>query len=145
MDYTKLTDQEIIDVLRYHNLISVHFLPQNWMRLIESIPIVPGTTVAVELIDLYIATSLFQENVTVPSDLNLNLITAEYYHEVAPMLYLPRNFSTDNLQRAKQIIRIIQSYQSTRIQSNTGQSNRIQVMPVIYSGNNRVGDYSSTF
>ncbi len=113
MDYTKLTDQERIDVLQYYGLINTHFLPDNWLQLISSIPLIPGSATAVELIDLYIGTKLFERGLNIPDDLNTNNITADYYQMVAPMLYLPPDFSIDHLQRAKRVIRIIRSLKSS--------------------------------
>lgn len=67
----------------------------------------PGSAIAVELIDLYIATSLVNLDVILPPQLDINAITPEYYRQLAPIIYLPPDYTLENISRAKRILRII--------------------------------------
>ena len=149
MDYSKLTNQEIIAALQFHNLIIGNQLPNNWHQLIQTIKVEPGAAVAVELIDLYIADILYKQGIEIPPELNTNIITPEYYQQLAPVLYLPTTFTNDNLTRTKRIVRIIRSFINNKTPMINITPNypiiaqqKIQIMPVIFTGPNKVGDFN---
>lgn len=107
MDYSKLTENERINALVYHNLTTQGVLPTNWYQLLQSILVIPGAAIAVELIDLYIADRLVKAGIVIPPELNMETIIPEYYTQLAPVLYLPLDYNQENLTRAIRIIRII--------------------------------------
>jgi hypothetical protein len=72
MDYSKLSDQERINALLFHKLITNRYLPNNWQQLLHTINVQPGNAVAPELIDLYIATHLYGLNIEIPNKVVLN-------------------------------------------------------------------------
>lgn len=114
MDYSKLTENERVNALLYHHLITNNILPHNWLSLLQNILIIPGEAVAPELIDLYIADSLVKQNIVIPTELNMDLITPEYYTQLAPVIYLPLEYTQENIDRAKRIIRIIRAIQADK-------------------------------
>ena len=107
MDYSKLTDQERLNALRFDNPAITNQLPINWYALLQAVKIEPGAAIAPELIDLYIAYQLHNQNIVIPPELNMEAVTPEYYQQLAPVLYLSTQFTPDNYVRAKRIIRII--------------------------------------
>src|SRR5687767_3217541 len=107
MDYYKLTDQERHNALLFHNFAMIDQIPTNWYNLLRTIRMQPGAVVAPELVDLYIAYQLHQQGIQIPPELNMEAVTPEYYQQLAPVLYLPTNFTPENYIRAKRIIRII--------------------------------------
>jgi hypothetical protein len=115
MDYSKLTEQERINALLFHRLITNRYLPPNWVQLLQSIKIEPGAEVAVELIDLYIAEQLYKSGIEIPNELTIDVITPDYYKQLAPVIYLPSEFSPENRERAGRIIRIIKSLIQDRL------------------------------
>lgn len=143
MDYSKLSDQERINALRFHNLSNSPTLPNNWQQLLQSVKIEPGAAVAVELIDLYIADQLYNQGIQIPQELNMETVTPEYYQQLAPVLYLPTEFTPENYTRAKRIIRIIREFNNTKPQITIQtQKTKIEILPLVFMGPNQIGDFN---
>src|SRR3990172_9042078 len=89
LDYTKLTDIERANIANYYGLKIHGDLGTNWAKVFEGIGVTPGEEAAVELIDLYIATQLYNAGTIIPPEVDTNSITKEYYGQLGPILYLP--------------------------------------------------------
>jgi len=137
MDYSKLTTDERINALNFHNLSRGTILPTNWNELLQIVKIEPGEAVATEIVDLYIATELYKSGIQVPNELNMDNITADYYRKLAPVIYLPQDYTPENLTRAKRIIRIIRDF----IKETPG-TEKIQILPVIFTIPGKIGDFN---
>jgi len=111
MDYNKLTNNEIIEILRDHGLINTDQLPFNWMEQIKTINLSPGILASAALVDLYIADRLNKNKVMVPDDIDLTMIDQKYYVRLADILYLPKEYNDLNINRTRRIIRIIKDIQ----------------------------------
>lgn len=149
MDYSKLSIQERIDALRFHNLSTTPQLPNNWQQLLQSIKVEPGAAISIELIDLYIADQLYKQGIQIPAELNMETITSEYYRQLAPVLYIPIDFTPENYSRAKRIIRIIRDLNTTQQQVTvptplqiTQTKTKIEVIPLVFYGPNQIGDFN---
>jgi hypothetical protein len=121
LDFNKLISNERISAAQVYGIS-----PDK----LNTITLVQGRNSATEIVDLYIAKSLVDSGVNVPKDLNLDLMTKEYYLQLAPIIYLPTEFTSVNIERAKRIIRIIRDYQ-----------NEITLMPVIFRRPGTIGDF----
>lgn len=146
MNYSKLSVQERIDALRFHNLSTTPQLPNNWQQLLQTIKVEPGAAISVELIDLYIAEQLYKQGIQIPPELNMESITPEYYQQLAPVLYLPTDFTPENYSRSKRIIRIIRDLNTpqhvtvpTQLQIT---QTKIEIIPLMFNGPNQIGDFN---
>lgn len=145
MDYNKLTLQERYDAARYQGFIlPANITSEDLNTRLGVIEITPGEPIAVELIDLYIATQLFNQGIQIPKELDMNNITEDYFIQLAPVLYLDPKLTKENLIRAERIIRIIRAYQNPNMATTVtiATPQKITIVPMTFIGTNQYGDFN---
>lgn len=136
LDFNYLTTDELITIAQFYGFLVNGTLPLNWPDLFSRINLNPGTNVPLEIADLYLATNFNKTMNWVPKVVEPNQLSAKDYDELYHLFYLPGQFTMKNKERLSRIIKKMAQQQTSNIKY------KIQIMPLIYKGPNRIGDFS---
>lgn len=105
MDFDLLSEEEVIEVFRYENLLLAGQLPANWKKLLRLIDL--NREVSLILVDLYIATNLFNNNFNIPTSYfayEMMNIPEDVYNEIKDYFGL-EEWNPINVERLQRIFK----------------------------------------
>lgn len=120
MDFHKLLPSEVVDIIGY---LSYPDIEKKYRILQEK------TTYPCQIVDLYIATKMYQIGFSAIFD-DISKMAYDQFLSIASYFFLPPEFTTDNIERALRINRILYDY-----------GNIIQIIPTVYTRPNTYGDF----